>query len=203
MTDDQRLASPGRHHRDPQGLVRSSLPFQILERTNVMHLNTVSAAAQFARLREESLHDLRRVGEPKRSKTIVKRGVDTPCERNSTPLSHQRGLALACDPDFQSGSPFAVFTQNLCAIAPAHRWHADTQLGCQRARERVMHDSLKTSHVAKVVRHPVEVHDAPTDALILGHDVEDRLVNQFAAMRRTTVFHLWLTFRLQDVSGHS
>ena len=73
-----------------------------------MHLDAILAAAQFARLREESLHDLRRVGEPKRNETIVKRGVDVPCERNPTPLSDQWRLALACDPDFESGSPCAV-----------------------------------------------------------------------------------------------
>src|SRR5438132_735164 len=102
MTDDQRLATPRRHHRHPQGLVRSSFPFQILKSTNVMHLDTILTATQFARLCEESLHDLRRVGEPKRNETIVKRGVDVPCERNATPLSDQWRLAFASDPDFQS-----------------------------------------------------------------------------------------------------
>src|SRR5262245_3125983 len=100
MTNDQRLASSCRHHRHPQRLVRSSLPFEVLERANVMHLNAITAAAQFARLGEESLHDLRRVGEPKRNKSIVKRGVDIPCQRNATPLSHQWSLPVACDPDF-------------------------------------------------------------------------------------------------------
>src|SRR5437016_2358899 len=114
MAKHQRLPTPRRHHRHPQRLVRSSLPFQVLERTNVMHLNAVTAAAQFARLREESLHDLRRVREPKWNGPIVKRGVDVPCERNSTPLSNQRGLAVACDLDFESGSPRSVFIENLC-----------------------------------------------------------------------------------------
>ncbi len=61
MTDDERLASPRCHHRHPQRLVRSSLPFQVLEGANMMHLNAITAAAQFALIREESLHDLRRV----------------------------------------------------------------------------------------------------------------------------------------------
>src|SRR5262245_49406805 len=98
MADHQRLASSRRHHRCPQRLVRSSLPFQVLEGANVMHLYAVTAAAQFALLGEESLHDLRRVGEPKRNESIVKRGVDIPCQRNATPLSHQWSLPVACDP---------------------------------------------------------------------------------------------------------
>ena len=87
MTDDERLAAPRRHHRHPQRLVWSSFPFQVFEGANVMHLNPITAAAQFALIREESLHDLRRVREPKRNDSIVKRGVDVPCERNPTPSS--------------------------------------------------------------------------------------------------------------------
>ena len=61
---------------------------------------------------------------------------------------------------------------------------------------------MKMGHVAKVVRHPIEVDDAPVHALILRHGVEDRLVNQFAAMGRAAAFQVWLTFRLNDISGH-
>ena len=161
MTDDERLATPRRHHLHPQRLVRSSLPFQILERANVMHLDPVPAAAQFALVREESLHDLRRVGEPKRNESIVKRGVDVPCERNATPLSDQWRLAFACDPDFESGLPCAIFIENLGAIAPVHLRHTDAEFGRQCPRERVLHDSVKMGHVAKVVRHPIEVRRCP------------------------------------------
>src|SRR6202011_895927 len=115
----------------PQRLVRSSLPFQVLERTNVMHLNAITAAAQFARLREESLHDLRRIGKPKRNDPIVKHGVDVPCQRNATPLSHQWGLTFTRDPDFESRSSLSVFTKNLDAIAPVHLRDADAKLGRQ------------------------------------------------------------------------
>ena len=118
MTDDERLTTPRRHHRHPQRLVRSSLPFQVFECANVMHLYTVTAAAQFSTSSEESLHDLRRVGEPKRNESIVKRGVKAPCQRNATPLSDQWRLAFTCDPDFESELPCPIVIENLGAIAP-------------------------------------------------------------------------------------
>src|SRR4026209_1895439 len=98
MTDHQRLASPCGHHLHPQRLVRSALPFQVLERANVVHLYAITAAAQFAPIREEALPDPRGVGEPKRNELIVKRGVHAPCQRNPTPLSDQWRLAFASDP---------------------------------------------------------------------------------------------------------
>jgi hypothetical protein len=108
-----------------------------------MHLYAITAAAQFALLSEESLHDLRRVGEPKRNESIVKRGVNTPCQRNPTPLSDQWRLPFAFDPDFESGSPCAIVIENLCAKAPVHLGHTDAELGRQCPRKRVLHDSVK------------------------------------------------------------
>jgi hypothetical protein len=127
MTDDERLATPRRHHRHPQRLVRSPVPLQALERTNVMHLDAIPAAAQFARICEESLHDLRGVREPKWMVPIVKRGADTPCERNPTPLRNQRGLALTRNLDCESGSSLPIFSKNLDAIAPVHLRDADAE----------------------------------------------------------------------------
>ena len=135
MTDDERLAPPRRHHRHPQRLVRSSLPLQVLERTNVMHLDAIPTAAQFARIREESLHDLRRVREPKWKVPIVQRGVDAPCQRNPTPLSTQWGLAITRNLDFESGSSLPIFTKNLDAIAPIHFRDTDAEFGRERPRD--------------------------------------------------------------------
>ena len=42
----------------------------------------------------------------------------------------------------------------------------------------------------------------PRYTLILRHDVEDRLVDQFRAMPGTTVLHVWLAFRVDDSPWH-
>src|SRR5688500_20161281 len=108
MTENQRLATPGRHQLHPQRLVRSSLPFQIPQRANVVHLDPVPAATQLTRLREESLHELRRVDEPIRNEAIVKTCVDLPRERNATPLRYQRRLAFAFHPHLEDGPARAI-----------------------------------------------------------------------------------------------
>ena len=93
-------------------------------------------------------------------------------------------------------------SENLDAIAPVHLRDTDAEFGRERPRERVLHDSVKMGHVAKVVRHTIEVDDAPIHALILRHDVEVRLVEQFRAMPRAAVLHVGLTFRLKDIPRH-
>jgi len=137
-----------------------------------MHFDALLAAAQFAGIGEQPLHQFRRVDRPKWREPILKRGVDCPFERDAAPTSNEGRLSFAFNPNLQDRPSDALLICDLCSMTPVHLGNGDPKLGGEGLGERLLHDGPKTTQITQVVSHAVVAHKSAVRTLVLAHDFQ-------------------------------
>jgi hypothetical protein len=107
-----------------------------------------------------------------------------PCQRNATPLCYQG--PHSCIP---FGSDLKSHTRTLVGLkrgseATINPRNAHAQFTRERSGQRLFHRPLQAIELMQVVGPAIVLHHASIFPLELGHDAEDRVVNEFRAVYR-------------------